>query len=173
MEETKVYLRDTGMHYNVQSMRVTKNEFGQATIVPGIEVFFAPRSLTDQRAEFDPMKYAREYVKNDAVSGRISVMDDEAQDKRVQDIYNLLCRFIERHEDYGVVIHPKPTKAEIARQLQFQKDILEKQISELTGKIEDPMTIDVDKDDLTPKEVNPLVKGGGVVQGGSLKTARG
>lgn len=171
-----VYMRKRGMHYNVVNPVVHKNDYGPPTIKQGIEIFFKPNGTHDQRAEFDPMKHAKIYVQNEITSGNLDPTKPKAIEKKENEIYQLLCGFIERHVDYNKdghgMITRKPTKEQVAVQIQNQINALEQRKAELQGKIDNPETIDPEADDTTPKEVNPLVKGGGVSQGASMRTAK-
>ena len=171
-----VYERRRAIHYNVINPVHKRNDYGPPTIKQGVSLFFKPKNDHTQRSEFDPTAYTEEWVHNEIVSGNIDGADEKAVEKKKKEIYQLICRFVENHKDFNQkMVTRKPTKEEIAENLRQRQKELQGQIDELEGKISDPEKIDEEKDvPMPPPEKNPMVKGGGVSQGGAtMRNTRG
>ena len=166
-EDTITYIRETGMHYCVVNPVIKHSESGGTPVIkPGIEAYFKPGGPNDQRAEFDPMRYAEQYIDNEIVSGRLDITDEAAIEKKKRDIYDTLCKFIERHPDYqSKIIRRKPSSEEIAIQLENQAKALEERAAALRDSTKKPYP-KAEPEKETPKDP-PLVTGGGVLQGGA------
>ena len=170
-EDTIVYTRESGMHYCIVNPVIKHSEYGGTPVIkPGIEAYFKPNGPNDQRAEFDPMRYANEYIEHEIVSGRVDITDEAAVDAKKTEIYNTICKFIERHPDYQAkVIRRKPGAEEIAIQLENQAKALEERAALLRDSSKKPYPKAPTPDPTEegqPKDP-PLVKGGGVLHGGA------